>query len=54
MAKKTKSELAEIWAKNNNVCGENPWWNKESRYYNLTVDQIIKMAKYISLYTSFL
>ena len=47
MAKKTKAELAEIWARNNNICGEQPWWDKSKMYYNLTVEQIIKMAKYI-------
>lgn len=45
---KTKSELAEIWAIRNNICGENPWWDKNKRYYNLTVDQIIRMANYIN------
>lgn len=47
MVKKSKSELAETWAKNNNICGENPWWDKNKTYYNLTVEQILKMAKYI-------
>lgn len=47
MAKKTKAELAEIWARNNNICGEQPWWDKSKMYYNLTVEQILKMAKYI-------
>lgn len=47
MVKKSKSELAETWAKNNNICGENPWWDKSKTYYNLTVEQILKMAKYI-------
>jgi hypothetical protein len=47
MAKKSKSELAETWANNNNICGENPWWDKSKTYYNLTVDQVLKMAKYI-------
>jgi len=47
MAKKSKSELAETWAKNNNICGENPWWDKSKTYYNLTVEQVLKMAKYI-------
>lgn len=28
MAKKSKSELAEIWAKNNNIYGENPCGTK--------------------------
>ena len=45
--KETKSELAEIWARNNEICGENPWWDKNNTYYNLTVEQILKMAKYI-------
>ena len=47
MAKKSKSELAETWAKNNNICGEKPWWDKSKTYYNLTVEQIVRMAKYI-------
>ena len=47
MAKKTKAELAEIWASKNNICGEQPWWDKSKMYYNLTVEQILKMAKYI-------
>lgn len=47
MAKKSKSELAENWAKKNNICGEKPWWDKDRMYYNLTVEQVLKMAKYI-------
>ena len=47
MAKKSKSELAETWAKNNNICGEKPWWDKSKTYYNLTVEQIVRKAKYI-------
>lgn len=49
MAKKSKSELAETWARNNNICGENPRWDKGKTYYNLTVPQILKMAKYIEI-----
>lgn len=45
---KTKKELAETWARKNNVCGENPWWDTKNTYYNLTVDQIIRMSKYIN------
>ena len=47
MAKMTKAELASTWAKNNNVGGDNPYWDRNNTYYNLTVDQILKMAKYI-------
>jgi len=48
MARKTKKELAEEWAKKNNTCGDSPWFDKENTYYNLRVDQILKMAKYIN------
>ena len=47
MAKKTKAELAEIWAKKNEICGDNPWFDKDRRYYNLRVEQILSMAKFI-------
>ena len=47
MVKKTKLELAEMWAKNNNICGHCPWFHKHTTYYNLKVEQILKMAKYI-------
>lgn len=47
MVKKTKLELAEMWAKNNNICGHCPWFDKHTTYYNLKVEQILKMAKYI-------
>ena len=33
---KTKAELAEKWATNNNICGENPWWDKDNRYLIIT------------------
>jgi hypothetical protein len=47
MAKKSKAELAEIWAKKNEICGDNPWFDKDRRYYNLRVEQILSMAKFI-------
>lgn len=47
MPKKSKKELAAEWARKNDICGNEPWWNKQLTMYNLTVDQIVRMAKYI-------
>lgn len=44
----TKEELAKIWAEQNNIVGSNPWFDPEQTYYNLTVEQILRMADYIT------
>lgn len=47
MAKKTKKELVEGWIKKHDICGDTPWWDKSNTYYNLTAEQIIRIANYL-------
>lgn len=52
MAKKSKSDLVREWTEKNNVCGDNPWFDNSNTYYNLRIDQIIKIATYISKHSA--
>jgi hypothetical protein len=47
MKAKTKTELVKEWADKNDICGDNPWFDRDNTYYNLRADQIIKLASYI-------
>lgn len=47
MAKKTKKQLIEEWMKRQDICGDNPWWDKGTTYYNITADQIIRIAAHL-------
>jgi len=47
MAAKNKEELIKKWAEKNNISGDNPWFDKNTTYYNLTTDQIIRLSTYL-------
>lgn len=36
------------WMYNNEVCGDNPWFDKSNTYFNLTVNQIIAVSRYLN------
>lgn len=36
------------WMNNNEIGGDNPWFDKDNTYYNLTVSQIIAVSKYLN------
>lgn len=36
------------WLKSHNICGYTQWFDKETVYYSLTEEQIIRLAKHLS------
>jgi len=46
--KLTKAEKVKAWMKRNNIAGEEPWFDKQTTYYNLTIKQIIAIAGYLN------
>jgi hypothetical protein len=36
------------WMRENEICGDNPWFDKDTTYYNLTEKQIIAVSKYLN------
>lgn len=47
MAKQTKQQKVANWMKKHDICGDTPWWNKSTTYYNVTAEQIIQIATYL-------
>lgn len=43
---KTQKQLAEEWIKKHDIVGNKVWWDGRI-YYNLSVEQICSIAKYI-------
>lgn len=48
MEKKNNEQLAKMWARKNDICGDTPWWDKNKTYYNLSVENVLSMAKFIN------
>jgi len=46
--KLTKAYKVKLWMKRNNICGDNPWFDKSTTYYNLTIQQIISISRYLN------
>ena len=46
--KLTKAEKVKKWMKRNNIGGENPWFDKSTTYYNLTINQIVSVSRYLN------
>lgn len=44
---KTKQQLVKEWMKKHDICGDNPWWNRSVTYYNLSIKNIISIARYL-------
>lgn len=46
--KVTKSDKVKSWMKRHNVAADQPWFDKNTTYYNLTIQQIISVANYLN------
>lgn len=47
MAKQTKAEKVTKWMKQHGIGGDNPWWDKSKTYYNVTAEQIVRIATFL-------
>ena len=44
----TTEEKVIAWMKKNSIGGDRPWFDPNRTYYNLTIDQIIRVARHLN------
>ena len=44
---KSNEQLVKEWLEKHQICGNQAWWDGKT-YYNLRLEQIVSIAKYIN------